>query len=172
MSFKIPEEYAEIVPEGGAGNTLSVVEKALKLKDDAEYQNRPFVRVWCVIDRDEHPLERYRGAFELARQHNEVTVVWANECFELWYLLHFCLRHTFIGRDDLRKELGKPGRLNRPYKKADKEVFALLEKFRPKAHQHAEILAKTNPSQFQNPSTNVHRLVADLVALQVAAREA
>ncbi len=171
MSFEVPTDYAEIVSEGGAGNTVSVVEKALELKKKAEYQNRPFVHIWCVIDRDDFPLGRYNRAFELARKHNDVTVIWANECFELWYLLHFCLRDTPIGRADLRKELSKPGRLNRPYKKADKEIFALLKPLRPTACRNAINLQKTNPSHRQNPSTNVHYLVDRLADIQAAASE-
>ncbi len=171
MAFKIPEEFAEIVPEGGAGNTVSVVEKALDLKQKADYQNRPFVHIWCVIDRDEFPSDRYRRAFELARNHNDITVIWANECFELWYLLHFCYRHTAIGRADLRKELSKPDRLNRQYDKADKSIFDLLEKHRSTAHRNAITLEKNNPTRDLNPSTNVHRLVEKLVELQTAAKE-
>jgi len=86
-------------------------------------------------------------------------------------LLHFCYRDTAIGRDALYKELGKANRLNRPYHKADKGIFKILEKLRPAAHRHAERLLKFNPSPLANPSTNVHRLVERLVALQQAAAE-
>jgi hypothetical protein len=170
-AFEIPQDFAEIVTEGGAGNTVSVVEKALELKKKAEYANLPFVHIWCVIDRDEFPVDRYRRAFELVRGLNDVSVVWANECFELWYLLHFCYRDTAIGRADLRKELSKPERLNRKYDKADKQVFELLAAKRADAHRNAERLLKFNPSPHKNPSTNVQRLVDHLVVLQAAARE-
>jgi hypothetical protein len=169
--FKVPIRYAEIVPEGGAGNTIRVVERALELREQAIYSKNPFIHTWCVIDRDEHPEDRYRRAFEHAKAFDDVTVIWANECFELWYLLHFCYRDTGIGRDDIFAEISKTNRLNRSYKKADKEIFAILEKLRPIAHRHAERLLKSNPLPLDNPSTNIHRLVEKLVALQQAAAE-
>lgn len=171
-AFRVSPRVAEIVPVGGAGNTVSVVECALDLREKALSAKLPFIHTWCVIDRDEHPQDRYQRAFDLAKPHDDVTVIWANECFELWYLLHFCYRDTAIGRADLRRELGKPERLNRKYDKADQEIFALLEKLRPTAHRNAERLLKFNPSPLSNPSTNIHRLVERLVALQQAASEA
>ena len=172
MRFEIPQVYAEIVPEGGAGNTISVVDKAIELKDEAERRNQPFIHCWCVIDRDDHPEDRYKLAFERAKQNKDVSVVWANECFELWYLLHFCYRDTGIKRDDLYKELSKPDRLNRKYDKADKNVFELLKDKRASAHRNAARLLEFNPSPLTNPSTNVHLLVAALERLQKAATEA
>jgi hypothetical protein len=99
-------------------------------------------------------------------------VVWANECFELWYLLHFCYRDTGIGRGDLYKELSKSDRLNRKYDKADKTVFELLKGRRSTAHRNASRLLEFNSSPLTNPSTNVHNLVATLERLQKAATDA
>ena len=31
LAFEIPKDFAEIVPEGGAGNTVSVVERGIEL---------------------------------------------------------------------------------------------------------------------------------------------
>ena len=172
MKFEIPQVYAEILSEGGAGNTVSVVDKAIELKIEAERRHQPFIHCWCVIDRDEHPQDRYKLAFERAKQNKDVSVVWANECFELWYLLHFCYRDTGIGRADLYKELSKQDRLSRKYDKADKAVFELLKDKRHTAHRNAARLLEFNPSSLTNPSTNVHLLVAALEALQRAASEA
>jgi hypothetical protein len=172
LSFQIPPRFAEIVPEGGAGNTMSVVERALHLREEAVRSKAPFIHTWCVFDRDEHPKERYQRAFDLAKPHDDVTVIWANECFELWYLLHFCYRDTAIGRADLRRELSKPDRLNRKYDKADKDFFDLLKDKRPAAFRNAARLLKFNPSHWTNPSTNIHRLVERLMAIQEAAAAA
>ncbi len=171
LAFEIPKDFAEIVPEGGAGNTVSVVERGIELKAQAEKEGAPFSHVWCVFDRDEHPTDRYRRAFELGRLHNDLTVIWGNECFELWYLLHFCYRDTAIGRAELRKEISKPDRLNRKYEKCDKEVFALLQTLTGTAIRNAEKLAKFNRLPAANPSTNIHRLVSELLKLQAAANE-
>jgi len=169
VSFQIPAHFAEIVPEGGAGNTVSVVERALHLREEAARTKAPFIHTWCVFDRDEHPKDRYQRAFELAKTYADVTVIWANECFELWYLLHFCYRDTGIGRAELRKELSKPDRLNRKYDKADQAIFDFLKDKRPAAFRHAERLLKFNSSPLQNPSTNIHLLVRRLIELQEAA---
>lgn len=170
-SFRISEEFAEVVTEGGAGNTVSVVEKAISLKEEAEYNHKPYAHIWAVMDRDEHPVDRYRRAFDLGKLHNDLTVIWANESFELWYLLHFCYRDTEIGRAEINRELGAGERLNRKYEKFDKEVFALLEGRTQIAIKHATRLGRFNPSPMTNPSTNIHLLVGELIRLQAAANE-
>lgn len=161
----------QIESEGGAGNTISVVERALELREEALRFRKPYARVWCVIDRDDHPMERYQRAFEAAKPFSDVTVIWANECFELWYLLHFCYRDTGIGRLDLRRELARPNRLNRRYDKADKEVFARLQGRVEVAVRNARRLLQSNPSPDTNPSTNVHELVEQLLKLKDAISE-
>src|SRR6266550_4495125 len=71
-AFRVPPKFAEIMPEGGAGNTVSVVERALVLREHALSKKAPFIHTWCVIDRDEHPKERYQHAFDLAKPHDDV----------------------------------------------------------------------------------------------------
>ena len=65
-AFEMPAGLVEIQTEGGAGDTVSVVERALELRAKALQNRRPFAHVWCVIDRDEHPLDRYQRAFNAA----------------------------------------------------------------------------------------------------------
>lgn len=166
LSFKVPSTIARIESEGGAGNTLSVVERALELREQAKRENSPYVHVWCVIDRDDHPLDRYRAAFRLAENCPDVTVIWANECFEIWYLLHFCYRDTSIRRGDIFRELEKPGYLNRRYNKADAEVFDLLKDRCDDAIRNARRLLQFSGSNEVNPSTNLHELVGKLRELQ------
>ena len=91
LSFQIPPRFAEIVTEGGAGNTVSVVERALHLREEAVRSKAPFIHTWCVFDRDEHPKERYQRAFDLAKPYDDVTVIWANECFETLVFAPFLL---------------------------------------------------------------------------------
>lgn len=170
-AFEIPPDFAEIVTEGGAGNTVSVVEKGIEKKEEAEHAGNPYAHIWCVFDRDEHPLDRYRRAFQLAQKHNDLSVVWANESFELWYLLHFCYRDTAIGRAEINREISKPDRLNRKYEKFDKAMFESLKDRTQTAIRNAERLSTFNRSQFDNPSTNVHTLVRELAQLQAAAKE-
>lgn len=166
-AFRVPPRFAEIVPVGGAGNTSSVVEQALALREKALSSKNPFIHTWCVFDRDDHPKERYHRAFDLARHYDDVTVIWANECFELWYLLHFCYRDTGVGREEIWDLISNY--LKKKYSKTSDEIFDLLKDKRLTAHRNAERLLKANTSPLINPSTNIHLLVERLVALQEAA---
>ena len=170
-AFKVSDDFAEVVVEGGAGNTDSVVEKALELRAAAMTSGTPYASVWCVFDRDSFPAKNFNRAFDLARGDDtrDVHIIWSNECFELWYLLHFEFRVTGIGRKELYAELSKPTRLGKKYDKADKTVFALLKDKLPTAMKHAQKLlddyGTTLNAGRDNPSTNVHELVAVLHAL-------
>ena len=173
-SFKVPKHVAEITVVGGAGNTLSVVQKGIQLQQSASAKGAPYAKVWCVIDRDDHPLDRYQQAFQLAASHHpEFTVIWANECFELWYLLHFSHHTSAIGRDDLFRKLAHPDRLGKSYSKTDTSITIYLAPMRDQAIRRAVKLLDdvSNPRQphLHNPSTNLHELIKVLIALTEAA---
>ncbi len=169
--FQVPEAFAEVTVMGGAGNTRSVVEKALKLRAKAMKAKTPYARVWCVFDRDSFPARRFNAAFDLASgdDKHDVQIIWANECFELWYLLHFEFVVAGIGRDELFAKLSESTRLGRRYDKSDKNVYSLLEGRLSTAKKNAQKLLADygndlNPER-NNPSTNVHELVAVLEKL-------
>lgn len=183
-AFKVPEEFAEVVVKGGAGTPSSVVNKALRLREDAEECSTPYAKVWCVFDRDpvggtlvnqdDAIAKDFRKAFELAKPYQDVKVIWANECFELWYLLHYEFRSTGIGREELYAELSKPTRLGKKYNKSDKSVFELLKGKVETAKKNAKKLladygANLNPVK-DNPSTNLHLLVTVLQELEKIAK--
>jgi hypothetical protein len=172
-SFQVPKHVAEITVVGGAGNTLSVVEKGIQLQQSATAKGAPYAKVWCVIDRDDHPLDRYQQAFQLAARHPEFTVIWANECFELWYLLHFSYHTSAIGRDDLFQKLARPDRLGKSYSKTDTTISVNLAPMRAQAIRHAGKLLDdvSDPRQphLHNPSTNLHELIEVLIVLTEAA---
>lgn len=170
-AFKVPEDFAEVVVEGGAGNTASVVEKALKLREKAIKDGAPYAEVWCVFDRDSFPAENFHRAFDLAKgddKHN-VHIIWSNECFELWYLLHFEFVVAGLGRDQIYVKLADDTRLGKKYEKSDKTVFEQLSGKVETAKKNAKKLladygAELNPEK-DNPSTKVHELVAVLQKL-------
>ena len=168
-SFRVPRDYVEVIVEGDAGNTDTVVEKALGKRERLIRNKVPFATIWCVFDRDSFPAHNFNRAFALANRHNDVEVIWANECFELWYLLHFNLRITPIGRDNLFTLLGGNSYLGKKYKKADKTIYDMLKDRLPDALQNAKRLhahhgGKPNPER-DNPSTNIHVLVETLLKL-------
>jgi RloB-like protein len=87
QSFPVDHSRSEVVAVGTGMNTVSLVEHAVSLRDAAERRGAQYASVWCVFDRDSFPPQNYNRAFELARA-NQLRVAWANEAFELWYLLH------------------------------------------------------------------------------------
>jgi hypothetical protein len=94
-SFEIDPRRAEVLPVGTGMNTDSLVDEAIKLKRKAVTDRQPYNEVWCVFDRDDFPLRNYDRAFQLIRA-NGIKVAWANEAFEIWYLLHFNYHDTGI----------------------------------------------------------------------------
>lgn len=170
-AFKVSDDFAEVVVEGGAGNTASVVEKALKLREKAIKDGTPYAEVWCVFDRDSFPAKNFNRAFDLARgdDKHDVHIIWSNECFELWYLLHFEFVVAGLGRNEIYAKLAEPQRLGKKYDKSDKTVFEQLSGKVEIAKKNAKKLladygAKLNPEK-DNPSTKVHELVAVLQKL-------
>jgi hypothetical protein len=92
--------------EGEAGVPRTLLEKA---KDKRAALRRAGSRtqasrdeVWIVFDRDDHP--DVPGTLEEARDAG-IGVVFSNECFEVWPLLHFEDRTRHTARADLQREL-------------------------------------------------------------------
>jgi RloB-like protein len=145
----------------GAGcETISVVNKALELMG-----NKKFDRVWCVFDRDpsrDKTAQRFNNALQLAKKEN-IDVAYSNECFEIWYLLHFHFYNTAIPRKDYGKML--TALLGVKYEKNSEDMYKLLEDNQPRAIKHARKLLDSydphNPES-DNPATTVHLLVEEL----------
>jgi len=159
-AFPVDPNRIEFVTVGTGKNTSSLVEEAIDRKAKAAHAHQPFNEIWCVFDRDSFPLDNYNRAFQLAKNHR-IRIAWANEAFELWYLLHFNYHDTAISRDAYVAKL----RPHLEYDKADNKIY---EKVRPRqeiALRHARRLEKhwnelgeRNP-ETHNPSTSVHTLV-------------
>jgi hypothetical protein len=171
-SFEVSADFAEVVVEGGAGNTAGVVKKALEFRQAALDSKQPFAKVWCVFDRDSFPAKDFNRAFDLVsgKEKGDVNIIWSNECFEIWYLLHFELCTTGIGRKQLRKEISMPNRLGKKYEKGDKSVFDLLKDKTDTAIKNSRKLLDSYGEDLKpkraNPSTNVHELVIVLQKLK------
>jgi hypothetical protein len=66
---------------------LSVVKEAKKIADKKKREdNRPYDFVWCVFDKDD--FDCFDEAITSAKN-NEFHIAYSNQCFELWFLLHF-----------------------------------------------------------------------------------
>ena len=160
--FKLDESRIDVRTKGTGMNTVSLVQEAINLKEEAVRSREPFYRIWCVFDRDSFPPQHFNRAFQLAKD-NRISVAWANEAFELWYLLHFNYHDTGMCRSAYGGLLSKY--LKCKYDKADDQIHAKLERHQPLAMKHARRLEKhwfemggCNPES-ANPSTNIHKLV-------------
>ena len=160
-AFEIDPQRAEVFAVGTGMNTDSLVEKAIQLSTQAAQASQPYSEVWCVFDRDNFPLENYCRAFQLAHAKG-IRVAWANEAFELWYLLHFNYHDTGISRHDYKARLKQSGL---EYDKADKTIYNKVKDRQETAFKHARRLERhwndmgERFPERQNPSTSVHKLV-------------
>ena len=148
-------------------------------KDDKTYKD--FEHRWIVIDRDiarvnggGHPKDDFLTALSEAKS-KRVEVAYSNDCFEIWYLLHFVYRDTAISRDDIIKEVIKKlkNKNSTTFSKLDKDniktkdmtelIFNELLELQKTAIKNAKKLLENyadlhNP-ELDNPSTRVFELV-------------
>jgi len=161
--FQLDRRRVEVLPIGTGMNTDSLVQNAIARKEEAARRGEPFNEIWCVFDRDSFPPQNFNRAFQLADSH-DISVAWANEAFEIWYLLHFNHHDTGLSRTVYGARLS--AFLGCQYDKADDQIYARLESRQPMALKQARRLEKHwvemggrwTPEN-ANPSTNVHKLV-------------
>jgi hypothetical protein len=160
--FPVARERAIVKAVGTGMNTDSLIEEAVRLRDKAQQKGAPFSNVWCVFDRDSFPQAQHDRAFQLAKN-NHFEVAWANEAFELWYLLHFQYLDTGISRAEFPSRLTKL--MGVQYEKSDREIYSRLRGRQSDAIRNARNLLKAHrergesPERNFNPSTNLHELV-------------
>lgn len=94
-----PEVFDILDIQGMGANTLSLVRKAIELKESAEDRGEPYIEVWVVFDRDEFPLQHFKEAIRLASANN-IFCAYSIESFELWFLLHFNYSDSQLSRSD------------------------------------------------------------------------
>lgn len=154
-SFPVNRSQVEIDCVGAGKNTDSLMEEAVERKKEGNYQV-----IWVVFDKDDFSEHQFNRAFELAGNHNDIVACWSNECFELWYLLHYDFLNTGISRQDIVNKLKT--RMGEEYDKADKSMYSKLLHQVETAIKNADRLARKNAEGGEprgNPSTRVHELV-------------
>lgn len=155
---------------------------------------KEFQHKWIVIDRDKervngggHSAEDFNnalsGASSIKPQYN-VEVAYANDAFELWYLLHFDAISTALTRDQINKRLIKKLKsinarkfinLNKDNIKTPHYTKCIYEELldkQPQGIKNAENLLKSygdsHNAERDNPSTTVHKLVEILNSLNTS----
>ncbi|MBN1828357.1 MAG: RloB domain-containing protein [Deltaproteobacteria bacterium] len=158
-NFSEKIDLVEVEVKGTGANTASLVEEAIRLRQDAETGGRPYNQIWCVFDRDSFPPGNFNRAFSLA-YNNHIRIAYSNQCFELWYLLHYHFNDAAIDRHKYGKMLSKY--IGRKYRKNDEGMYNLLKAQQAVAIRNAERLLgryhRCNPEK-DDPSTTVHKLV-------------
>jgi hypothetical protein len=130
------------------------------------------MQLWVVFDYDFHGIpseaQDYNHAIALAEK-NGIHVAYSNDCFELWFVLHFQYHTAALTRNEYYQILSE--KLNCNYENEGKtrdfvlSLFKIFISRQPIALQNAERLFKEKEDLIfsdQNPSTTVFRLVKEL----------
>lgn len=166
---------ATIKPVGEGYNTVSLVNRAIQIANQASYE-----QVWCVFDKDDFDNVDFNNAILLADA-NGFGIAYSNQAFEYWILLHFN-DHQGGGmhRDEYNEKLNKSLKeFNISYdgkksKIVTEEIFELLDGIDEKTGKERRILAIERAEKIydrldhDNPanevsSTTVFRLVSELL---------
>ena len=161
-------DWVTVEVKGAGMSTLSLLQHARSL---AESSVRGFTHVWVVYDRDSFPPADFNAvADECATEGAggaRFHAIWSNECFELWYLLHFEFLQSDLSRDmyipKLDAHLEKLGM--GPYRKNDSGMFTALETLLDNAIENAHKLEELNAGktpEASRPGTMVHKLIENL----------
>ncbi|NBD33228.1 MAG: RloB domain-containing protein [Cyanobacteria bacterium] len=159
--FRVPADVIELDIIGLGKNPSKLVEKAQELKVKKGYEEE-LDQTWCVFDRDKWTTQDFNQAIQYAYQAG-FNIAYSNECFELWYLLHFCYLDTALNSKEYENKLSHY--LGHIYEKESDDMYEKLQDKQNTAIKNAEKLlkqhAQTNPA-VENPSTTVHWLVKEL----------
>lgn len=118
----------KIKPEiiGTGRNTESLVSSIddyFTFVDDLKQKKKIlYGKVFAVFDKDSFKKGQFNNAISTALRKGYIPI-WSNECFELWFLLHFNLLESNITRDEYYQKLSE--NFGTKYKKSD-DHFAML----------------------------------------------
>ncbi len=169
-AFTVPKKI-EVRVKGEGKNSLSLVEKAIKIIDNLK-QDDSFDQIWCVFDKDNCSKEQFNQAERLAKENN-IKIAYSNEAFEIWFILHFQYLDIATSRSKYPKilttQMKKYGLLNKKekYEKNREDMYEKLKPYQTTAITNAAKLiqdrdeAKKHPFD-ANPSTIVQELVQEL----------
>ena len=171
MKEIINSTYSDRIQLGvlGAGdNTLSLFQKA---KNKAASSANGYKHVWVVYDTDDFPADHINKTSDLCTSEStdETTyhAIWSNQCFELWFLLHFSYMQSDLHRTsywpkltEILTSLGYG-----EYKKNRTDMYQILLPYMDAAIANAEKLDRVNEGKLPSisaPGTKVYELVKKL----------
>lgn len=160
-SFPVKKKIVELDIRGEGMNTLSLVDRALELRDKGIRAGTRYNQVWCVFDKDSFDTT-FNAAIYKAHAHS-IRTAYTNEAFELWFLLHFMYCDSALSRKQYGKKLSEY--IGKKYRKNDKTLYDTIRPHQETAIHHAIKLRNRysphNPVR-DNPCTTVHLLVEAL----------
>ena len=156
---------ATVKAVGQAMNTMTLVSKAISIREADQKRKKVYDQCWVVFDKDDFPAKDFNQAIQFAEK-NGFRVAYSNQAFEYWFLLHYNLYTGAIHRnqykDMLTKLTGIPYSKNEGYGAV---MYNLLLSRQQQAINNAEtVLAEIshgNPAE-EESSTTVQRLVIEL----------
>ena len=156
---------ATVKAVGQAMNTMTLVSKAISIRDADQMRKKIYDQCWVVFDKDDFPAKDFNQAIQFAEK-NGFRVAYSNQAFEYWFLLHYNLYTGAIHRGQYKDMLTKLTGM--PYSKSDgygAVMYNLLLSRQKQAINNAEtVLAEIshgNPAE-EESSTTVQRLVVEL----------
>lgn len=161
VNLKLKGVSVKIEREGK--NPLSLVDYAIALKKEAKKNKETYGQIWCVFDKDD--FTDFDNAISKAEA-NGIKVAYSNECFELWYYLHFEYLESALYRHEYKEKLTK--KLGQKYEKNSKGMYDILKDNQEKAINYAKNLENIHKNKIpskSNPSTTVYKLVEVLNSL-------
>lgn len=158
----------EIKVDGLKRSTTSLVDWVIERKSELSRTDEENTEWWVVFDRDDH------SGFNQSIQRAEaegINVAYSNECFELWFILHFELLSTAIGREKYYEKLTKI--LGYKYEK-NTDIYNLIKDKESTAIKNAKALEKEYSDagitsyEKMDPSTSVYKLVERMRSFKVS----
>lgn len=150
---------------GQAMNTISLVHKAISIRDADKLKRKRYDQCWVVFDKDDFPAKDFNQAIQLA-ECSGFKVAYSNQSFEFWFLLHFNPYRGRIHRTAYTDMLSRL--LGVDYCKKEgfaSDIYKRLSSRQSQAIKNAEIVLEEisagNPAA-EESSTTVHRLVSEL----------
>ena len=156
---------ATVKAVGQAMNTMTLVSKAISIREADQKRKKFYDQCWVVFDKDDFPAKDFNQAIQYAEK-NGFRVAYSNQAFEYWFLLHYNLYTGAIHRSQYKDMLTKLTGM--PYSKSEgygAVMYNLLWSRQQQAINNAEtVLAEIsygNPAE-EESSTTVQRLVIEL----------
>lgn len=164
MEMRREHKLAISVEVCGTGcNTISLIAEAAKIVKSSGIN---FDQIWCVFDKDDFPADNFDNAINKANSHG-FRLAWSNECFELWYLLHFRYTTAHLPRESIYRDL--TSRVEGSYEKNRQGMYKFLLPEQKTAIKNAKKLevyhiANGSTPSGSNPLTKVYELVEELIS--------